>query len=180
MAYTTVLYLIMLSVFIGYVAWIWKRFGVLPSISDSYYHLPKNLQPIFTFFCWGFALPAMIIGSSGLMFFAGAGIAFVGAAAAFKEKMTSTVHVVGAMMGVLLSQLAILVQYHMWPLNIAFLAIAIPFTITRFIKIKGKEICPNRTWWVEIAAFLAICIALALNLMAITFGTAIGNAIIGK
>jgi len=164
MAYTTVLFILLISVFIGYVSWIWNKYGVLPSISDSYYHLPKNLRPLFTLFCWGFSIPAIILGSSGLMFFAGGGITFVGAAAAFKEKSSSTVHVVGAMMGVLLSQVAILFQYHMWPLNIAFLAIAIPFTLTRFIKIKGKEICPNRTWWIEIAAFLAICIVLGINL----------------
>jgi hypothetical protein len=164
MAYTTVLFILLVSVFIGYVSWIWDKYGVLPSISDSYYHLPKNLQPIFTLFCWGFSIPAIILGSSGLMFFAGAGIAFVGAAAAFKEQMTSIVHVVGAMMGVLLSQLAIWLQYGIWQVNIAFLVIAIPLTITRFVKIKGKEICPNRTWWVEIAAFLAICVALGITL----------------
>lgn len=165
MAYTTVLLIVMVSVFISYVSWIWAKYGVLPSISDSYYHLPKNLHFLFTFFCWGFAFPAIILGSSGLMFFAGAGICFVGAAAAFKEKMTSTVHVVGAMTGVLLSQLAILLQYGIWELNIAFLVIAVPFTITRFIKRKdGKEICPNRTWWIELAAFVSMCIVLGIKL----------------
>lgn len=161
-----VLFIIMLSVFIGYVSWIWARYGVLPSISDSYYHLPKNLQPIFTFFCWGFSLPAIILGSSGLMFLAGAGIAFVGAAAAFKDKMTMEVHVAGAMTGVIASQLAIWLQYEMWPLNIAFLAIAVPLTITRFLKKKdGSKICPNRTWWIEIAAFLSMCIVLGIKVI---------------
>jgi hypothetical protein len=155
----------MLSVFVGYVSWIWARYGVLPSISDSYYHLPKNLQPIFTLFCWGFSLPAIILGSSGLMFFAGAGIAFVGAAAAFKERMTMEVHVAGAMAGVIFSQLAIWLQYGLWPLNLIFLGIGLPLYLTRFIKIKGKEICPNRTWWVEILAFLLICIVLGIKVV---------------
>jgi len=160
------LFFIMLSVFIGYVSWIWARYGVLPSISDSYYHLPKNLQPIFTFFCWGFSLPAIVLGSSGLMFLAGAGIAFVGAAAAFKDKMTMEVHVAGAMIGVIASQLAIGLQYGMWPLNIAFLAIAAPLFVTRFIKKKdGTHPCPNRTWWIEIAAFLAMCIVLGIKVI---------------
>jgi len=156
----------MLTVFIGYVSWIWARYGVLPSISNSYYHLPKNLQPIFTLFCWGFSLPAIILGSSGLMFFAGAGIAFVGAAAAFKEKMTMEVHVVGALAGVLFSQLAILIQYGMWPLNLVFLGISAPLFITRFIKKKdGTHPCPNRTWWIEILAFLLICIVLGIKVV---------------
>jgi hypothetical protein len=158
-------YILMLTVFISYVSWIWTKYGVLPSISDSYYHLPKKLQPLFTLFCWGFSLPAIILGSSGLMFLAGSGIAFVGAAAAFKEKMTMEVHVIGAMTGVIAGQLAIWLQYGLWPLNIAFLTIAVPLFLTRFIH-KGKDgaaLCPNRTWWIEIAAFLCICIALGMK-----------------
>jgi len=166
MGYVLFSYILMLTVFIGYVSWIWARYGVLPSISDSYYHLPRNLQPLFTLFCWGFSLPAIILGSSGLMFFAGAGIAFVGAAAAFKEKMTAEVHITGAVIGVIMSQLAIWLQYGLWPLNLVFLGIAIPLVITRFIKKKdGSEICPNRTWWVEILAFLLICIVLGIKVV---------------
>jgi hypothetical protein len=176
MGYETVFFIIILSVFIGYVSWIWAKYGVLPSISESYYRLPRKLTPMFTLFCWGFSFPAIILGSSGLMFFAGSGIAFVGAAAAFKEKMTASVHIGGALIGVLLSQLAIGIQYQMWGINIAFLAIAVPLTLTRFIKKKdGAEICPNRTWWIELAAFTSICIALGLNL----FIEKVAQAIVG-
>ena len=53
---------LMFSVFISYVSFIWIKYGILPSISDSWYHLPENLKVLFTLFCWGFALPAAIIG----------------------------------------------------------------------------------------------------------------------
>jgi len=165
MTYTTVLFALMLIVFIGYVSFIWSKYGVLPSISESYYHLPEKLQPLFTFFCWGFALPAIILGSSLLMFFAGSGIVFVGGAAAFKEHVIETVHIASAMIGVILSQLAIFLQYHMWPLNLIFLGIVITLTILNSIKNKnGKPICPNKTWWIEITAFLLICITLGINI----------------
>jgi hypothetical protein len=81
----------MLAVFFSYVGFIWKKYRVLVSISQSYYRLPKNLQILFTLFCWGFAFPAMIIGSNGLMFFSGGAICFVGAAAAFQEELTHIV-----------------------------------------------------------------------------------------
>lgn len=165
MSYTVVLFILMIIVFVSYISFIWPKYGTLDSISQSYYELPKRLQPIFTFFCWGFALPAIIIGSSGLMFFAGAGIAFVGAAAAFRERMTETVHIVGAMMSIVLSQLAILVQYGLWPLNIVFLVITITLMILSYIKNKeGKPICPNKTWWIEITAFVLICITFGIKI----------------
>jgi len=115
----------MLTVFVSYVSFIWIKYGVQRSISDSYYRLPKNLQPLFTLFCWGFAFPAIIIGvdltDNFLMFLAGAGICFVGAAAQFKEELTKGVHMIGAYGGVLFSQLAIAINFHMYYMNVIFI-----------------------------------------------------------
>ncbi len=86
----------MLSVFVTYVGGTSLKYGILGSISETYYRLPKNKKFLFTFFCWGIAFPAMIIASKPLMFFASAGICFAGAAAAFKEKLTHDVHMIGA------------------------------------------------------------------------------------
>ncbi len=146
----------MLVVFISYVSWIWARYGVLKSISQSYYELPKNLQFLFTFFCWGFSLPAIIVGSTGLIFLAGSGIGFVGAAAAFQEDMTHEVHMIGAGTGVTASQLAIFLNFGLWPINIAFISASLFLLLFRK-KIRGW------IWWIEIAAFLSICIALGIQ-----------------
>jgi hypothetical protein len=148
----------MLVGFISYVSWIWARYGVLKSISQSYYELPQNLQPLFTFFCWGFALPAIIVGSTGWMFLAGAGIGFVGAAAAFQEDMTHDVHMVGAGVGVGASQLAIFLNFGLWPINIAFISIGLLLLLFRK-KIK------TWMWWTEIAAFISICVALGIKVI---------------
>lgn len=152
---TTFLFILMLTVFLSYVSFIWIRYGIQKSISDSYYRLPQKLKFIFTLFCWGFAVPAIILGDNVLMFLAGSGIAFVGAAAAFKEKMTHNVHMIGAYGGVLLSQISIFYNYHLWGLNLLFIILA----GTLFIfNIK------NKIWWSEVLAFLTICIVLGLNL----------------
>lgn len=163
MSYVVFFYLMMLLVFAGYVSWIWAKYGVLPSISHSYYMLPKNLQFLFTLWCWGYAIPAMIVASTPLMFFAGAGIAFVGAAAAYREKMTETVHIVGAVSGILFSQLSTIIDFGMWYVTAIYAAIAIPLALTRLIKFKGMEICPNRTWWIEILAFIAMAFVLGFS-----------------
>ncbi len=156
MGYELVLYLVMLFVFISYISFIWSKYGVLKSISQSYYELPVKWQPLFTLFCWGFAFPAIMIGVpySSLMFFAGTGICFVGAAAAFQEKMTHTVHMVGAIGGVILSQLAIIINFGMWPISAAFVGASLLFMLFRK-KLKYKQI-----WWIEILAFLSICYVL--------------------
>jgi len=158
MTYVTVLFLIMLFVFFGYVSWIWARFGTLKSISHSYYVLPKNLRFLFTLFSWGYGIPAMIIGSTPLMFLAGAAICFVGAAAAYREDMTEWVHIISAMTAIIVSQLSIIIDFNMPWITIVFAAIAIPMYITRLFKVF-----PKRTWYVEILAFIAIALALGLS-----------------
>ena len=151
-------YLTMLLVFVSYVSFIWAKYGVQKSISQSYYVLPQKLKYLMTLFCWGFAFPAAILGQCDLMTIAAGGIIFVGAAAAFQQKMTHTFHMVGAGVGVAASQLAILVNYGMWPMNIAFISIGL-------ILLLLKKKIPNWIWWAEIAAFVSICIVLGIKVI---------------
>jgi len=154
----------MLTVFTSYIAFIWIKYGVQRSISDSYYRLPKSLQPLFTFFCWGFGLPAIIVGTTltdaPWMFLAGAGICFVGVAAEFKKKLTKTVHMAGAYGGVALSQLAICINFKMWYLTVGFVIIAGILQIINHYNKKFKT-C---VWWQEILAFITIIIVFTVNL----------------
>ncbi len=153
MDYKIINFILMLVVFVGYVSFIWIKYGIQKSISASYYVLPKDSNFIFTLFCWGFAFPAIILGNTPLMFFAGAGIVFVGAAAAFREKMTYQVHMVGAFVGVILSQISIAVDFGMWWVNLAFV---IPSMI---ILLLHKYIF-SYYWWIELLAFGTICYVL--------------------
>ena len=152
---TTFLFTLMLTVFISYLTFVVITYGVQTSISESYYRLPKKINFLFTFFCWGFAIPAIILGDNALMFLAGSGIAFVGAAAAFKDKMTNNVHMIGAYGGVLLSQISIWYNYHMWYITIIFIILSGTLLL---LKVK------NKIWWAECLAFLSICIVLYFNL----------------
>ena len=154
------LYFIMLTVFITYVGFIWSKYGVLPSISDSYYELPKKIDFLFILFCWGFAFPAVIIGvdltDNFLMFLAGGGIIFVGAAAAFNQELTQTVHEIGAFGGVIFSQLSIAFDFKMYYVNVIFVVLGLLILLT---KIK------NRIWWLELVAFSSICYVLGKQLL---------------
>jgi hypothetical protein len=147
----------MLLAFCSYVGYVWNKYGILPSISYSWYVLPEKQKILFTFFCWFFAFPAIILGNSPLMFLAGAGIIFVGAAPAFKENLTKTVHQAGAAISVVAAQLSIYFDFHLLYINIAFLAIAL-------IVLLFERWIQNKIWWIEIAAFAAIVYSLAMNI----------------
>ena len=67
----------MVSVFLAYVGYIWSKYGIQKSISESYYVLPEKENWLFVAFTWLFAFPAMILGNSLLMLFAGGGILYL-------------------------------------------------------------------------------------------------------
>jgi hypothetical protein len=90
------------------------------------------------------------------MFFAGGGIVFVGAAAAFKEKLSGRVHSIGAAVGILTSQVSIAWDFHMYYVNIVSVVLAILF----YFGIKK-----NKIWWIELVAFGAITYVLGMQLL---------------
>lgn len=152
------LFITMLTIFVGYVGTLIGLYGILPSISDSYYRLPKKLNFIFTLALWGFAFPAMIIGTpvTGLMFAACAGIIFVGGAAAFHKKITKTVHIIGAGVGMGLSQVAIATSFGMWQVT------AVSAVLVALILLFRKQLKYKHVWWIELVCFSAIGLVYAL------------------
>lgn len=155
MILSTILYLIMVSVFVSYVLYISFKYGIQKSISDSYYVLPKKENFLFVLFTWLFAFPAMFLGNSLLMFFAGGGIVWVGVNAAMRKNPTRIIHLVAAIGGMILGVIAIIFQYHMW-----YIAAAI-FGSLPIAYFLDKE---NFMWWAEIIIFTAFSVVLGLSL----------------
>lgn len=149
------IYTTLVTVFCTYLIIITIVFGVQKSISGSYYRLPKSVKPIFTFYLWFISIGAIILGDTVLMFLAGSGIAFVGAAAAFKKKITHTVHMIGAASGILLSQLSIILDFQMWEVSFVFILSSIGLLL---FDVR------NKIWWLEILAFISIFYVLAYTL----------------
>ena len=148
--------IVMIAVFVSYVSYVWLKFGRQKSISMSYYALPKNRRPLFTLFCWGFSIPAIIAGETALMFLAGAGIAFVGAACQIRSAFVRRVHVTAAVFGIVAGELAIAVDFGMWPVVAAFAVASV------VAGLADKKHC---VWWTEIMAFISISVALAMKVL---------------
>ena len=152
----TALYIIMLTAFTTYILFVVKKYGIQESVSNSYYKLPENKRWVFTIALWMFAFPAIVLGveHSGLAFLAGAGICFVGAAPAFKEDMEGTVHVVGALTGVIGGLLFMLVT-GLW--YVALITLALMGVVLLIPALKK-----NKTWWLELVAFYGYAVAVGL------------------
>ena len=124
-----------------------KLHGVQPSVSDNYY---VSKHPwTFTLAMWTVAftmLPPMLSATTETFqftaFLSCAGIAFVGAAAAYKQQLTNTVHIAGAITAALF---AIVWAYTICPPlpTIAILTAA-------YILLAVRR---HKVYWAEITAF---------------------------
>lgn len=155
--------LISIVVFVLYISSVVLMFGVPWSISNTYYLLEakrKGLGWLFTVFCWGvggFLLPGWLDITPGnyqfACFFSVAGLAFVGAAAQFKESLTSTVHYMAAVVCCLFSQI--------WCIVTGFWLVSL-LSFVFFLSVAGFSKRKNWMFWIEIAAITATYISVWL------------------
>lgn len=143
----TLLVLFSLAVFATYLIIMSKLHGIQPSISDNYY---VSKHPwTFTLAMWAVAftmLPPMLSATTETFqfaaFFSCAGIAFVGAAAAYRQSMTNTVHIAGAVTAALF---AIVWAYTICP---PLPTIAILTAVYIMLAVRRHKV-----YWAEITAF---------------------------
>lgn len=153
------------AIFIAYISFIISKYGIQPSISESWYKLEETRSGVlFTLFCWGLA--ALMIFQSNettpLFFFSGVGLGFVGAATMFKWSgaMTDKIHDAGAGIGIACGLAGLYFEYHMWTPALGFI-----LATGAILLLKLKDYI----WWIEIMAFLAIITGLLLRLTHNTF-----------
>ena len=138
-----------------------KLHGVQPSVSDNYY---VSKHPwTFTLAMWTVAftmLPPMLSATTETFQFAAflscAGIAFVGAASAYRQSMTNTVHIAGAVTAALF---AIVWAYTICP-PLPTIAILTAAYILLTVRV-------HKVYWAEITAFpmtyLTFFVSLLIN-----------------
>jgi hypothetical protein len=145
--YKIIALIISLATFFVYVGFVWAKYGVQKSISDSYYCLPKNWRIVFTFFCWGFAVPILFISLKPLLFAGVFGIVMVGATPNFYLKRDGFLHYGGAISGILFSQLSLIYEQ-----GIPFISL-FSIILMVYVAILAPK---NKIWYVELAAFAPI------------------------
>ena len=148
-----------LSVFVSYLAYVIVRYGIQPSISDSYYRLKTSGKWLFTIATWGYAFPLLADGLSGathqdlLLLSAVSLIALVGVFPDFRITSERKLHQIGAEGGILLAFIWGLTtsSWYLIPPSVAIIA------ILYYRKPK------NHTWWIEVLAYLSIVLSIALQ-----------------
>ena len=148
-------------VFFFYLGFTWKKFGILPSISASYYALGKD-KMMFWLFCVLLGGGMLAIAGlnhanqyTGFFFASGAGLCFTGTAGAFKENMTEIVHYIGAAVGIGAAFVALGLVGGLWLPGLVFLLTSGVFLI---LKLK------NIIYWIEVLAFVLVIFGLLLLL----------------
>ena len=136
-----------------------KLHGVQPSVSDNYY---VSKHPwTFTIAMWTVAftmLPPMLSATTETFqftaFLSCAGIAFVGAAAAYKQQLTNTVHIAGAITAALF---AIIWAYTICP---PLPTIAILTAVYILLAVRRHKI-----YWAEVTAFAMTYLTFFVSLL---------------
>ena len=154
-----VFFLMYVFVWVVYNLLIFTRFGLLGSVSESHLklvELDRNYKIVFTLFSWLYAIPAMILAQTGLMFFAGGFICLVGVAANYKQGLDKIWHGRFAIFAVLLSQLSINIDFHNYFISL----ISILLMMIIFLFRKKLE---SYIYWIEQVSWLAVGIVLYIN-----------------
>lgn len=139
-------------VFIGYLIYLIKYYGVLKSISHSYSLISEPTLYVLAMF--GFALPIMLLSTATpLMIVAGFGILIASATAGGRTKFEVIIHRIGAEVGQLIACISMWLDFNMWYLSVAFVLFAI---LSLIIKYKAH------IWWIEVSAFAMIFIGMIL------------------
>jgi hypothetical protein len=141
-----ILLLIQVISFITYMTYVIYNFGILKSISESYYKLSRAGKFLFTLFIWSISIPMAMYGTA-LFFWSGACLSFVGAATMFKDDtMTKKVHYIGAFLGFTLALVALSFVGIYYPLLCGMIIVAVCVEYNP----------PNKIFWIEtlIGAFL--------------------------
>ena len=141
-----------LTIFTLYIIGVMVVYGILPSISDSYYHIPQAYKLIFSFALIGFAFPIVMFDNKVLNFIAGGLICFVAVSPDFHLVYEGDIHYACAVGGVVFGMLSLWINYKGWKYVVAFILLAVSVILT----------LPNATWWVEVLAFYTILVRLIL------------------
>jgi hypothetical protein len=158
-----ILVILSLCTLIGYLIGIFIKYGIPESISDSYYYLYYKV--VFTIVIWvvgGFLLPPIMdhtstVSETQIIPFIGIfGILLVGAAPRFKDT-ERTIHIIGATLAVVFSQLWIIL-YGLKEILFIWIIPLIILTINRKIGITWQKVFDKTKllFWIELICFLTI------------------------
>lgn len=148
--------------FLGWLLYILIRYGIQPSISDSYYRLTTANQWLFTISTWGYVIPLSIAGAQVatdgtylIMILATFLLCMVGVFPDFR--IARSYHQIGAEGGILMA--------FIWILTTSLWFISLPSILGIFLLYKRKP--KNHTWWIECIAYCTLLVAVLIKVLSV-------------
>ncbi len=140
-------------IFVNYLLHVYKKFGILKSISASYYRVKNR----FRFFVWGITLPMFVFATNPFkpMIFVGLVFVFsVGIFANFRKRNIMYLHMIGASVGIALVILGLAIHEGIFILPVVMIigSLIIYFATKKYV------------YWIEVLAFLLCIIGFALTI----------------
>lgn len=159
--YELILFIWFITIFIGFNILNYKKFGILPSISDSHkYWVDINKNYIFLLVTWGYAFPVLLLSTTILIFFSASMLFFTGLAFDYEDRIGNEinryVHIWSARICVIFSLLSEIIDYKMYVL--AGLTIGLILLIA-ILKIKNSILI------IELIAALSLAYCLFKNVV---------------
>ena len=136
-----------------------RNFGILSSISESWYLLGEyNKEYLFTLFSWsmGGLMLFYIKDDAPYFFISATGFMFLGTASDFRSSAvhTNIIHYIGASLAIGGALFGIYFQY--------FLLFPLIFFLFSIILLSLLPI-KNKLWWIEMSAFIFIVVGLLIK-----------------
>jgi hypothetical protein len=154
MTFEQILIIILAINYVGYVSTVWVKFGIQPSVSDSFRCWNVKWFNPFTLFSWILAFTILPITPNPFFLFAGAGAGIVGTAFNLDSVSVEKVHNKAAITLIVAAILGIAFTFGAW--WTAGIAIVVAGLLAA-LKVK------NKIWWVEHIAFAAVIFELVKN-----------------
>jgi len=165
--------LVSIIIFVLYLLFAWKRYGISSSISASYYDLKGWGLVLFSVFCFGISIPSLIVWALShdtmnwrflFPFLGTLGILFVGASPMFRlNKQVLRVHMYGSYSGIGFWIIGLLIYGVHYPLFLFFVSAIFLFIAKKRGKLNINKKKTSFTWWIEIAAFISISLGILLK-----------------
>ena len=143
--------ILLLAVFLTYNLYVYRKCGILKSISASYY---KVHPVIFTAFIASVSVLMVLATQKPIMFCAGGLLGLVAMAPAFLRDDMERVHIFGAISGITLGFASIAFEFHIWE---------IPILMVIFTGMFMLYNASNKTYWNEVTAFLLIFVGVLIS-----------------
>ena len=150
---TESLALLKMIVFCGYAYLIYKRYGVLPSVSASTYALKGQDRYYFTGMMWTLAILVLFQPIDAFAVWVAAGLGFSGVSIEFRENTAGAywVHYIGTVFAIAAGYAAFVFLFGWWIPLASFLG----GSVALYFRYGRKYI-----WYVEIWAMIVACVTL--------------------